>query len=128
MVIKSLSWLMMVVLLVLAPLVQAEPLDINTATEEQFDEVLVGVGKSKAKAIVADREKNGPFKSVDDLARVKGIGPATVEKNRSKITTGEGSATPTAAKPEAPAQKPRTPAATVPPPLPAAPATPAKMP
>lgn len=75
-------------LFLFAPVLWAETLDINTATAEQFDQVLVGVGKAKAQAIVQDREKNGPFKSVDDLGRVKGIGPATIEKNRAKITVG----------------------------------------
>lgn len=75
-------------LLVFASLVSAEPLDINKATAEQLAEVLAGVGKSKAQAIVQDRERNGNFKSVDDLVRVKGIGKATLEKNRSKITVG----------------------------------------
>ena len=63
----------------------AEPLDINTATVEQLDQTLTNVGKIKAEAIVQDREKNGKFKSVDDLTRVKGIGPATIQKNRDKI-------------------------------------------
>lgn len=69
-----------------APTAFAEALDINTATQEQFDQALVGIGKVKAEAIIHDREKNGPFKSIDDLVRVKGIGPATLEKNRAKIT------------------------------------------
>ena len=41
---------------------------------------LNGIGLSKAEAIVAHREKNGPFKSADDLAKVKGIGAKTVER------------------------------------------------
>jgi competence protein ComEA len=61
-------------------------LDINTATAEQFAKVMVGVGKAKAEAIVKDREANGKFTSVDDLDRVKGIGKATIEKNRAKLT------------------------------------------
>lgn len=67
-------------------LARAEPLDINTASEAQLDEVLVGVGKTKARAIIEDRQKNGLYSSVDDLERVKGIGPATIAKNRSRIT------------------------------------------
>ncbi|HNL91858.1 MAG TPA: helix-hairpin-helix domain-containing protein, partial [Pseudomonadales bacterium] len=39
----------------------------------------------KAQAIVSFREQNGAFKSVDDLVNVPGIGPATLEKNRSII-------------------------------------------
>lgn len=48
-------------------------LNVNAATAEQLDG-LKGIGPSKAVAIVADREANGPFRSVDDLLRVKGIG------------------------------------------------------
>ena len=73
-------------LLAFGGMASAAPLDINTATTEQLDQILVGVGKTKAEAIIEDRDKNGKFKSVDDLARVKGIGPATIEKNRDKIT------------------------------------------
>lgn len=39
-----------------------------------------GVGPAKAKAIVDDRERNGPFASVEDVERVKGIGPKLLEK------------------------------------------------
>ena len=49
---------------------------------------LDGVGAAKAKAIVAWRDAHGPFKSADDLAQVKGIGPATIERNRSAIQLG----------------------------------------
>jgi competence protein ComEA len=56
-------------------------IDINTATQEQLA-LLTGVGPAKAAAIVEYRENNGPFASVDDLAKVSGIGLATVEKNR----------------------------------------------
>lgn len=58
--------------------------DINRATEAEWDE-LPGIGPAKAKAIVADRERNGPFRSVDDLARVKGIGPKLLERLREAI-------------------------------------------
>ena len=52
--------------------------DLNTADEKALD-ALKGVGPVKAKAIVEERQKNGPFKNLDDVqARVKGIGPATV--------------------------------------------------
>ena len=82
----------------------AEPLDINTATVDQFDQVMVGVGKSKAEAIVKDRDTNGTFKSVDDLTRVKGIGTATVQKNRDKLTaTPVQTPAPTPTPPPAPA-------------------------
>jgi competence protein ComEA len=66
--------------------VLAEPVDVNTATADQIAEAMAGVGKAKAEAIIQDREQNGKFKSIDDLARVKGIKIATIAKNRDKIT------------------------------------------
>jgi competence protein ComEA len=84
-----------------ASVLHAELLDINTATEAQLADVMDGVGKVKAEAIVQDRDKNGKFKSVDDLERVKGIGKATIEKNRDKITVGSDAAVPAAAAPRA---------------------------
>ncbi|MDY6890417.1 MAG: helix-hairpin-helix domain-containing protein [Pseudomonadota bacterium] len=63
----------------------AEPVDINTASAAEIATALNGVGPAKAEAIVAYREANGPFVSVDQLTDVKGIGTATVEKNREQI-------------------------------------------
>ena len=59
--------------------------NINQATAEEIAEVLVGVGSSKASSIVSYREENGPFKSLDELQEVKGIGPKTIAKNKEKI-------------------------------------------
>lgn len=63
----------------------ALPVDINTADAKTLETQLVGIGASKAAAIVAYREQNGPFKRVEDLAKVKGIGIKTVEKNRDNL-------------------------------------------
>jgi competence protein ComEA len=60
--------------------------NINTASAEELD-ALPGIGATKAAAIVADRSANGPFASCDDLGRITGIGPATVEKLRPQCTT-----------------------------------------
>lgn len=60
--------------------------NINTATAAELTQ-LEGIGDTKALAIVADRDANGPFASEGDLARVRGIGDITVEKNASRITT-----------------------------------------
>ena len=62
-----------------------EPIDVNTATVEQLAEALNGVGPSKAQAIVEYREANGPFEHIDELVNVRGIGIATVDKNRDMI-------------------------------------------
>ncbi len=64
------------------------PVDVNTATAEQLAEALVGVGESKAEAIVAYREENGPFRHIDELINVRGIGMATVDNNRERIRLG----------------------------------------
>ena len=63
----------------------AGPVNVNTADAETISAELQGVGISKAIAIVEDRKANGPFKSADDLARVKGIGERTVDINRKNI-------------------------------------------
>lgn len=61
--------------------------NINTASQQEL-ETLKGVGPAKAKAIVDFRTQNGPFKSVDDLDKVKGIGAGILNKIRSEITIG----------------------------------------
>lgn len=71
--------------------------DINTATVAQLESVN-GLGPKKAEAIVEYRKKNGPFKSVDDLDKVKGLGKASIDKMRSELTVGK--AKKTAAAPE----------------------------
>lgn len=77
--------------LLFSPLwVAAGPVDINSADAQALDAALQGVGPKKAEAIVADRDKNGPFKSLDDLTRVKGINAKTVEENRANMTLGGG--------------------------------------
>ncbi|MBS3744053.1 MAG: helix-hairpin-helix domain-containing protein [Wenzhouxiangellaceae bacterium] len=67
----------------------AEPVDVNTATAEQLAEALNGVGESKAEAIVAYRETNGPFTHIDELINVRGIGMVTVDQNRDMIRLEE---------------------------------------
>ena len=61
------------------------PININTADAKTIETALVGVGTKTAKAIVDYRAKHGPFKSVDDLSKVKGIGAKLIEKNRANI-------------------------------------------
>jgi competence protein ComEA len=66
----------------------ATPIDINHADAQAIAKALSGVGQAKAEAIVAYRKAHGPFKNPDELAKVKGIGPATVEHNRADIRLG----------------------------------------
>ena len=64
---------------------QITQLDINSADAETIASVLIDVGMVKAREIVAYREMFGNFTSIDELAEVQGIGPATIERNRDRI-------------------------------------------
>lgn len=84
--------------------IAAAAVNLNTATVEQLDAVK-GIGTGKAKAIVEYRNKNGQFKSVDDLKNVKGFGAKSVDKLRSELSISGDSTVPAAApaKPAMPA-------------------------
>ena len=70
------------VLLALSFNLFAAPVNINTADAKTLAANIKGVGNKKAEEIVQYRDKHGPFKSADDLVKVKGIGPNLIEKNR----------------------------------------------
>ena len=93
--------------LLLGQVVFAEPVNINTADATALAKALDGIGPAKAKAIVSYREKNGPFKSADQLAMVEGITQKLIDKNRADIKLGADK--PGAAAPAAPAAKPAKP-------------------
>nr|WP_314579364.1 helix-hairpin-helix domain-containing protein [uncultured Pseudomonas sp.] len=59
--------------------------NLNAATAEVLQKELTGIGAAKAAAIVAYREENGAFTSVDELIEVKGIGKALLDRNRDKL-------------------------------------------
>ena len=61
------------------------PVNLNTATAEQLQK-LPGIGPKIAEEIIKYREANGPFKSVEDLIAVKGIGSAKFSRIREKVT------------------------------------------
>jgi competence protein ComEA len=67
------------------PVSAAEVVNINTADAATLSRELKGIGTTRAQAIVEYRRKNGPFRSVDELALVKGIGPKVIEQNRELI-------------------------------------------
>jgi len=69
--------------------------NLNTASEAELD-AIKGIGPGKAKAIVEYRDKNGPFKTVDDLGNVKGFGKKSIDKLRPELSVG---AAPPAKKP-----------------------------
>lgn len=61
--------------------------DLNSATAADLQDVS-GIGPKKAEAIVEYRNKNGRFKSVDDLDKVPGFGKSTVDKVKKELTVG----------------------------------------
>lgn len=89
--------------------IAAAAVDLNSATVAELDAVK-GIGPAKAKAIIDYREKNGPFKSVDDLKGIKGFGAKIIEKLRPELTVGGAPAA-------APAPKAVAPAPASPPPV-----------
>lgn len=67
----------------------ANLININTATEAELVQ-LNGISSKKAQDIILYREMIAPFRTLDDLDNVKGIGKATIDKNRAIITVGDG--------------------------------------
>ncbi|VVP77671.1 hypothetical protein PS918_02013 [Pseudomonas fluorescens] len=68
-----------------SPKSQNGKIDLNVADVPTLLRELSGVGEAKANAIVAYRDMNGPFASVDELLEVKGIGKAILDRNREKL-------------------------------------------
>lgn len=64
-----------------AQVAAGDRVNINTASAEELARVMNGVGLKKAQAIVSHREEFGPFKTLDDLRQVPGMGGALVERN-----------------------------------------------
>lgn len=84
--IRSLLWALVCLpaLFVVHPAL-AEPVNINTADAAALARELVGIGETRANAIVEYRKQNGPFRSIEELALVKGIGPRVIEQNRANL-------------------------------------------
>lgn len=86
-------WMIQALILSLLPAFSwAGPVDINKADAATLAKELNGIGMSRAQAIVAYREKNGAFKSAEDLMKIKGIGARVVEANRANIRLERGPA------------------------------------
>ncbi len=66
--------------------VVAEKVSLNKGDAQTLAMVLKGIGLKRAEAIVRYRKDHGPFKTIEELANVKGIGVSTVEKNRARIS------------------------------------------
>jgi len=70
------------------PAAASATIDLNSADASTLAREMRGIGQSKARAIVEYRRIHGPFRSIDDLALVKGIGARTIELNRAKLRVG----------------------------------------
>jgi competence protein ComEA len=85
------------------------PVNVNNAEQIDFESVL-GLLRREAAAVIAYREKNGPFKTVDQLAMVDGITQKLIERNRADIKLGADKAPAPAVPAAAPAPKAAKPA------------------
>mgnify|MGYP003778165219 CR=1 FL=1 len=72
-----------------SPLALAEVVNINTADAQTLADNIIGVGMKRAQEIINFREEHGPFKSVDELTQIKGIGLKLVEQNRDNLKVSE---------------------------------------
>ena len=67
---------------------EGKPVNVNTATMAELMS-LKGIGEEKARAIIEHREKHGPFKNVDELKNVSGIGDKLLSTLRPQVTVGD---------------------------------------
>lgn len=65
---------------------QPVAVNINTASADELSSMLKGIGEKRAAAIVAYREDNGPFKTVEQLQSVKGVGEKVLEQNLGNLS------------------------------------------
>jgi comEA protein len=82
-----------------------KPININTANSDELQQV-PGIGPATAEKILQMRKSYGPFKSVDDLLAIKGLGRKRLDKMRKYLTVGKSSAS------AKPATKPASPEST----------------
>ncbi len=82
---KMLKSILFSVMMLCVSIAYAGQVNINSASAPTLASELTGVGDKKAQAIIEYRQKNGPFRSIEDLQNVKGISLKTIEKNRKNI-------------------------------------------
>ncbi len=83
------NWLIIAAALLAPALSLAGPVDLNSADAATLARELDGIGLARAKAIVEYREKNGKFRSADELLNVKGIGPQVLQQNKGNLQVRE---------------------------------------
>ena len=84
----------------------AGPVNVNTADASTLAQELDGIGPAKAQAIVEYRQKNGPFRTAEDLLKVQGIGERVLEQNRANLRFDKAGQAPAAGKGPAAEKKP----------------------
>ena len=80
---------LLAVCLLIPTLLFAETVNINTADKDALMTSIKGVGEKRAEAIIAYREQNGSFTSIEELAEVRGVGPSIVEKNMDNLSVSD---------------------------------------
>ena len=70
----------------------AAPVNVNTADAKTLAKNINGIGPKKAQAIVSYRKLNGPFQSIADLVKVKGIGQKIIDRNKDDLRFSTASA------------------------------------
>ena len=80
---------LLAVCLLIPTILFAETVNINTADKESLMMSIKGVGETRAEAIIAYREQNGAFNSVEELTEVRGIGASIVEKNMDNLSVAD---------------------------------------
>ena len=78
--------ILLVACLLIPTILLAEVVNIKTADKESLMSAIKGVGEKRAEAIIAYREQNGPFKSIEELSEVRGIGASVVEANMDNLS------------------------------------------
>lgn len=89
------KWLLVLLANLVLSITAFATINVNTANQKEL-EAVKGIGPAKAKAILDYRAKHGPFKSIDDLDKVKGIGKKTLDEIRPQVAVS-GPNTPPAA-------------------------------
>ena len=78
------------------------PVNVNAADVDTLARELKGIGNAKAQAIVDYRQKHGAFRSIDELAMVKGVSQKLIERNRADLRLASGGAVTATVRPASP--------------------------